>query len=37
MRYVVVGYLLTYGTLIGYVVWLGRRLVLARKRSGERT
>lgn len=36
MRYVLVGYLLTYGTLVGYVLWLGRRLQLARKRASER-
>jgi hypothetical protein len=37
MRYVVVGYLLTYGTLLGYVAWLARRLRVAHRRAGERT
>jgi len=37
MRYVVIGYTLTYGTLLGYIVWLGRRLRLARKRASGRT
>lgn len=34
MRYVVIGYILTYGTLIGYVAWLGQRLRVARRRIG---
>lgn len=34
MRYVVIGYLLTYGTLIGYVVFLAWRLHNARHRAG---
>ena len=37
MRYVVVGYILTYGTLIGYVSLLVLRLRTARKRAGEPT
>ncbi len=37
MRYVVIGYLLTYGTLIGYTLWLARRLQAAHKRLGDRT
>jgi hypothetical protein len=36
MRYVVVGYLLTYGTLIGYAVLLAARLRSAQKRVGDR-
>jgi hypothetical protein len=36
MRYVVIGYLLTYGTLFGYVGWLARRLYNARNRQGGR-
>lgn len=36
MRYVVIGYLLTYGALFGYVGWLARRLYLARIRQGGR-
>ena len=34
MRYVVVGYILTYGTLLAYVGWLGWRLRTARERQG---
>jgi hypothetical protein len=37
MRYVVIGYVLTYGTLLCYTLWLGRRLRVARKRLGDRT
>jgi hypothetical protein len=37
MRYVVIGYVLTYGTLLGYTVWLGRRLHAARKRLDDHT
>jgi hypothetical protein len=37
MRYVVIGYLLTYCTLIGYVLWLGQRLRAARRRVGDRS
>lgn len=35
MRYVVVGYLLTYGTLFAYIAWLGARLRNARKMAGD--
>lgn len=35
MRYVVVGYILTYGALIGYVAWLAYRLRSARQKAGE--
>lgn len=31
MRYVVVGYVLTYGTLFSYIAWLAVRLRNARK------
>jgi hypothetical protein len=34
MRYVVIGYTLTYGTLLAYVAWLGLRLRTARARQG---
>ncbi len=34
MRYVVIGYILTYGTLIGYVWLLAARLRAANKRAG---
>lgn len=34
MRYVVIGYVLTYGTLIGYVFFLAMRLRTAEKKSG---
>lgn len=34
MRYAVVGYILTYGTLIGYVSLLFARLRAAEKRAG---
>ena len=34
MRYVVIGYILTYGTLLAYVAWLGWRLRAARERAG---
>lgn len=37
MRYVVVGYALTYGTLIGYVLLLAARLRSAEKKVGGRT
>lgn len=37
MRYVVIGYILTYGTLISYVVWLTLRLRTARRNAGEQT
>ena len=37
MRYVVVGYILTYGTLVGYVWLLAVRLRAAKKRVGEQT
>lgn len=37
MRYVVVGYLLTYGTLIGYVWLLAVRLRAAEKRVSDQT
>ena len=36
MRYVVVGYILTYGALVGYVAWLAMRLRAARQKAGER-
>jgi hypothetical protein len=36
MRYVVVGYMLTYGALVSYVVWLTMRLRAARQKVGER-
>ncbi len=35
MRYVVVGYILTYGALVGYVTWLALRLRGARQKAGE--
>ena len=35
MRYVVVGYLLTYGTLIGYVASLALRIRNARRMVGD--
>jgi hypothetical protein len=37
MRYVVIGYILTYGTLLAYVTWLGLRLRAARERPGGDT
>jgi hypothetical protein len=37
MRYVVIGYVLTYGTLVGYIWWLGARLRSARQNAGEQT
>ncbi len=37
MRYVVVGYFLTYGTLIAYVGFLVARLRSAEKKVGEQT
>ena len=36
MRYVVVGYILTYGTLVGYVALLIARVRSAEKRVGDR-
>ena len=35
MRYVVVGYILTYGTLIAYVAFLMTRLRSAEKKVGD--
>lgn len=35
MRYVVIGYTLTYGTLIAYIVSLMARLRSAEKKVGE--
>ena len=35
MRYVVIGYVLTYGTLGLYVWWLAVRLRQARERQGD--
>ena len=35
MRYVVAGYVLTYGTLVAYVWLLGTRLRAAKKRVGD--
>ena len=35
MRYVVIGYILTYGTLLGYVAWLSHRLRTARRKAGD--
>ena len=35
MRYVVIGYILTYGTLIAYVVFLMARLRSAEKKVGD--
>lgn len=37
MRYVVVGYILTYGTLIAYVGFLFARLRYAEKKVGDQT
>jgi hypothetical protein len=37
MRYVVIGYILTYGTLVGYIWWLAVRLRTARYRAGGPT
>ncbi len=36
MRYVVAGYILTYGTLIAYVALLMARLRSADKKAGDR-
>jgi hypothetical protein len=36
MRYVLIGYVLTYGTLVGYIAWLARRLWVARRQASER-
>ena len=33
MRYVVIGYALTYGTLLAYVAWLAQRLRTARRKA----
>lgn len=35
MRYVVAGYILTYGTLVAYVWLLGTRLRVAKRRLGD--
>ncbi len=35
MRYVVIGYILTYGTLLAYVGWLAQRLSVARRKAGD--
>lgn len=35
MRYVVTGYILTYGTLVGYVWLLARRIRAAEERVGD--
>lgn len=35
MTYVVIGYILTYGALAGYVTWLTLRLRKARHKAGE--
>ncbi len=37
MRYVVIGYALTYGTLAAYIWWLATRLRIARNKAGEQT
>jgi hypothetical protein len=37
MRYVVIGYILTYGTLIGYVALLAMRLRAAEKKVREQS
>lgn len=37
MRYVVIGYVLTYGTLIAYVAFLAARLRSAEKKAGDQT
>ena len=37
MRYVIVGYILTYGTLIAYVWFLVARLRSAEKKAGDQT
>ena len=34
MKYVIVGYILTYGTLLGYIGLLAARLRRARQRAG---
>lgn len=36
MRYAVIGYVLTYGTLIAYVAFLALRLRNARRELGDR-
>lgn len=35
MRYVVIGYALTYGTLVAYIWWLAARLRTAKSKAGE--